>query len=140
LRRQEDRCRYSPISGKRQALEQLLIDLYRVGPRRLHLVHAAHSEGSLECDRHAAGANRHRVIPPVRGATEGVHSATGLTSLSRRITYWASLTFFNTTSTIFNAMSLTDAEQLRAARSMTGLTQAELAEKSGVSLPTIERL
>jgi len=37
-------------------------------------------------------------------------------------------------------MSLTDAEQLRAARSMTGLTQAELAEKSGVSLPTIKRL
>ena len=37
-------------------------------------------------------------------------------------------------------MSLTDAEQLRAARSMTGLTQAELADKSGVSLPTIKRL
>ena len=37
-------------------------------------------------------------------------------------------------------MSLTDAEQLRAARSMTGLTKAELAEKSGVSLPTIKRL
>ena len=37
-------------------------------------------------------------------------------------------------------MSLTDAEQLRAARSMTGLTQAELAERSGVSLPTIKRL
>src|SRR5438477_5336549 len=65
LRGQEDRCRYSPVSGKRQALEQLLIDLYRVGPRRLHLDHAAHGEGSLECDRHAAGANRHRVIPPM---------------------------------------------------------------------------
>ena len=41
---------------------------------------------------------------------------------------------------IFNAMSLTDAEQLRGARSMIGLTQAELAEQSGVSLPTIKRL
>src|SRR5882724_6715380 len=37
-------------------------------------------------------------------------------------------------------MSLTDAEQLRAARSMLGLTQSELAEQSGVSLPTIKRL
>ena len=37
-------------------------------------------------------------------------------------------------------MSLTDVAQLRAARSMVGLTQAELAEKSGVSLPTIKRL
>jgi transcriptional regulator with XRE-family HTH domain len=37
-------------------------------------------------------------------------------------------------------MSLTDVAQLRAARSMVGITQAELAEKSGVSLPTIKRL
>ena len=37
-------------------------------------------------------------------------------------------------------MSLTHTEQLRAARSMAGITQAELAERSGVSLPTIKRL
>jgi predicted transcriptional regulator len=37
-------------------------------------------------------------------------------------------------------MSLTDIAQLRAARSMVGITQAELADKSGVSLPTIKRL
>jgi len=37
-------------------------------------------------------------------------------------------------------MSLTHTEQLRAARSMAGLTQAELAERSGVSMPTIKRL
>jgi predicted transcriptional regulator len=37
-------------------------------------------------------------------------------------------------------MSLTNVEQLRGARSMLGWTQAELAERSGVSLPTIKRL
>jgi transcriptional regulator with XRE-family HTH domain len=37
-------------------------------------------------------------------------------------------------------MSLTHVEQLRAARAMAGLTQADLAERSGVSLPTIKRL
>ena len=37
-------------------------------------------------------------------------------------------------------MSLTDAEQLRGARLMVRLTQVELAERSGVSLPTIKRL
>ena len=37
-------------------------------------------------------------------------------------------------------MSLSATEQLRAARAMAGLTQAELAGKSGVSLPTIKRL
>jgi DNA-binding XRE family transcriptional regulator len=47
---------------------------------------------------------------------------------------------FNTPGINFDAMSLTDAEQLRAARSMIGLTQAELAQQSGVSLPTIKRL
>lgn len=37
-------------------------------------------------------------------------------------------------------MSLTHAEQLRAARSMAGLTQAALAERAGVSVPTVKRL
>jgi predicted transcriptional regulator len=37
-------------------------------------------------------------------------------------------------------MSLTDTAQLRAARSMAGMTQEELATASGVSLPTIKRL
>lgn len=37
-------------------------------------------------------------------------------------------------------MSLITAPQLRAARALLGITQAELAERSGVSLPTIKRL
>jgi transcriptional regulator with XRE-family HTH domain len=37
-------------------------------------------------------------------------------------------------------MNLTDVAQLRAARSMAGLTQAELAKRSGISVPTIKRL
>jgi transcriptional regulator with XRE-family HTH domain len=41
---------------------------------------------------------------------------------------------------IIDPMSLTLREQLRAARSLVGWSQAELAEKSGVSLPTIKRV
>lgn len=39
-----------------------------------------------------------------------------------------------------STMSLTTTEQLRGARAMAGLTQAELAKKSTVSLATIKRL
>jgi transcriptional regulator with XRE-family HTH domain len=46
----------------------------------------------------------------------------------------------NTWGIISDTMNLTDIAQLRAARSMAGLTQAELAKRSGVSLPTIKRL
>jgi len=37
-------------------------------------------------------------------------------------------------------MSLATTEQLRGARAMLGITQAELARRSRVSLPTIKRL
>jgi len=37
-------------------------------------------------------------------------------------------------------MSLATVEQLRGARAMLGITQAELARRSHVSLPTIKRL
>jgi transcriptional regulator with XRE-family HTH domain len=37
-------------------------------------------------------------------------------------------------------MSLTDAGQLRAARAMAGLTQAQLAKRSGISIATVKRL
>ena len=37
-------------------------------------------------------------------------------------------------------MSLTHTEQLRAARSLIGITQADLSTLSGVSVPTIKRL
>lgn len=37
-------------------------------------------------------------------------------------------------------MSLATVEQLRGARAMLGITQAELARRSRVSLPTIKRL
>jgi transcriptional regulator with XRE-family HTH domain len=48
--------------------------------------------------------------------------------------------YFNTFGIIAATMSLSDTAQFRAARSMAGLTQAELAERSGVSLPTVKRL
>ncbi len=37
-------------------------------------------------------------------------------------------------------MTLTTCEQLRAARAMAGLTQAQLAARAGISIPTVKRL
>ncbi len=46
----------------------------------------------------------------------------------------------NSRSISFDTMSLIIKQQLRAARAMLNWTQSELAERSGVSLPSIKRL